>query len=163
MKFQIKDKVVPKDTVRAHTNYLVHQVVGFLDGHVLTKMWGDGFGGELHHYPFDDDTPVGGRNWRSAIQRYQESELLTPEEALIELRRIEAEKDKFEAEFEGVRELVGKNLNDAAKLVQEAANLVKKTGADKDFYNMVGECKELFLALKDGGWSHSTMQCRYGR
>src|SRR5258706_16478398 len=103
MKFSIGDKVVPKDSIRAHTNYLVSEVVAYLDGNVLTMMWGDGFGDEIHHYDFLEDTKPGDRSWGSAIHRYQESDLFTPEEALVELRRLEAIKDNLNQEFEGVR------------------------------------------------------------
>ena len=161
MKFNIKDKVVPKDHLKAHTNYTVLEVVGSLDGNVLTMAWGDGFGEELHHYDFLEDTKPGDRSWRGAIERYQESELFTPEEALVELRKLEAVKSKLESEFEGVRSQVQEKMKGAALLVSEAAQLVSPTG--KDFYDLVSECKELYLALNEGGWSHSTMRCRYGR
>lgn len=161
MKFNIKDKVIPKDTIKAHTNYLVSEVVAYLDGNVLTMMWGDGFGDELHHYDFLEDTKPGDRSWGSAIHRYQESDLFTPEEALVELRKLEEDKSKLETEFEGVRSQVQEKMNEAAMLVSEASQLVKPTG--KDFYDLVSECKELYTALSEGGWSHSTMRCRYGR
>lgn len=160
-KFSIKDKVIPKDSIRAHTNYLVAEVVGELDGAVLTMMWGDGFGEELHHYDFLEDTKPGDRSWRGAVERYQESELFTPEEALIELRRLEAVKSQLETDFEGVRTQVQEKMDQAAGLVREAGVLVEPTG--KDFYDLTKECKELYLALNGGGWSHSTMTCKYGR
>ncbi len=161
MKFQIKDKVIPKDSLRAHTNYLVSEVVGYLDGAVLTMMWGDGFGEELHHYPFLEDSKPGDRSWRGAVQRYEESELMTPEDALKHLRELEAEKSKLEAEFESITQPVKEKLDQAAALVKEASVLVEPTG--KDFYDLTEACKELYLALNGGGWSHSTMRCRYGR
>ena len=161
MKFQIKDKVVPKDHLKAHTNYMVLEVVGYLDGAVLTMHWGDGFGEELHHYDFLEDTKPGDRSWRGAIQRYQEEELLTPEEALAELRKLEDKKSKLEAEFESVRNKVQEKMSQAAVFVKEASALVDPTG--KDFYDLAVECKELYLALNEGGWSHSTMRCKYGR
>lgn len=161
MKFQIKDKVIPKDSIKAHTNYLVSEVVGVLDGALLTMMWGDGFGEELHHYDFLEDSKPGDRSWRGAIQRYQEDELFTPEEALAELRRLEGVKSKLEQDFEGVRSQVQEKMNKAAALVKEAGKLVEPTG--KDFYDLTAECKELYLALNEGGWSHSTMRCKYGR
>jgi len=161
MKFKIKDKVIPKDSIKANTNYLVAEVVAYLDGNVLTMMWGDGFGSELHHYDFLEDTKPGDRSWGSAIHRYQESDLFTPEEALVELRRLEGVKSQLEQDFEGVRSQVEEKMNKAALLVQEAGALVEPTG--KDFYNLTDECKNLYLALNEGGWSHSTMRCRFGR
>ena len=161
MKFAVGDKVVEKAHLRAHTNWLIHKVVAILDGVYLTEFWGDGFAKEIH--PYEDDSKPGSRSWRSSIQKFQESELISVEEAQVELSRLEEEKSKLESEFEGVRELVQKNLNDAAKLVRGAAELVKKTGSDKDFYDLVEEGKQLYLALNEGGWSHSTMRCRYGR
>lgn len=161
MKFQIKDKVIPKDSIRAHTNYLVSEVVGVLDGNLLTMMWGDGFGDELHHYDFLEDSKPGDRSWRGAIQRYQEDELFTPEEALTELRRLEAIKSQLEKDFDGVRSQVQKKMNQAALIVKEAAKLVEPTG--KDFYDLTEECEQLYRALNEGGWSHSTMRCRYGK
>jgi|SRR6185369_5782302 len=161
MKFANGDKVIPKDSIRAHTNYLVSEVVGYLDGSVLTMAWGDGFGDELHHYPFLEDSKPGDRSWRSAVQRYQESELFTPAEALVELRKLEAVKSQLESEFESMRSQVQEKMDKAALLVAEAGALVEPTG--KDFYDLVNECKELYLALTKGGWSHSTMRCRFGR
>jgi len=161
MKFAIGDKVIQKSSVRAHTNYPVDVVVGFLEDAVLTMGWGDGFGSEIRHYDFYEDVKPGDRSWRSAVSRYQESELLTPEETLLELERLETVKSQLEKDFEGVREQVQTKMDQAALLVQEATVLVKPTG--KDFYDLVQECKELYLALSKGGWSHSTMKCKFGR
>lgn len=161
MKFSVGDKVVQKTSVQAHTSYPVEIVVGFLGDAVLTMGWGDGFGDEIHHFDFYEDVKPGDRNWRSAVSRYQESELLTPEEVVLELRRLEAEKSKLEGEFNDLRALVQEKLDSAAALVQEATALIDHTG--KDFYDMTEECKELHYALSKGGWSHSTMRCKYGR
>jgi len=161
MKFSIGDKVVQKTSVQAHTNYPVEIVVGFLGDAVLTMSWGDGFGDEIRHYDFYEDIKPGDRSWRSAISRYQESELLTPEEVIVQLRKLEDEQSKLEAEFESVRTHVQEKLNQAAVLVKEATSLVEPTG--KDFYDLTEECRELHFALSKGGWSHSTMKCKYGR
>lgn len=161
MKFAIGDKVIQKDLVAAHSSYPVLQVVGILDGVLLTMNWGDGFGGELTHYDFLEDVEPGSRNWRNAISRYQESELFTPEEVVVELHRLEDIKSKLEQDFEGVRLQVQEKMNQAAAIVKEAGALVLPTG--KELYDLTDECKELYVALDEGGWSHSTMQCRFGR
>jgi hypothetical protein len=161
MKFAIGDKVIHKSSVRAHTNYPVDIVVGFLGDAVLTMGWGDGFGSEIRHYDFYEDVKPGDRSWRSAVSRYLESELFTPEEVVVELKKLEDTKSRLEAEFEGVRSQVQEKMEAAAALVAEASELVKPTG--KDFFNLVNECKDLYRALSKGGWSHSTMTCKFGR
>lgn len=161
MKFAIGDKVIEKKDIRPHTSYPVDIVVGFLDDSILTTAWGDGYGDEIHYYDFNEDIKPGDRNWKSGITRHQESELFTPEEAVLELRRLEAEKSKLEGEFNDLRARVQEKLDSAAALVQEATALIDHTG--KDFYDMTEECKELHYALSKGGWSHSTMRCKYGR
>lgn len=161
MKFSVGDKVVHKTAVKAHTSYPVDVVVGFLEGAVLTKGWGDGFGEEIRYYDFYDDEKPGDRNWRSAISRYQESELFTPEEVVAELKRLEDNQSKLESEFESVRTSVQEKMDKAAALVKEASALVKPTG--KDFYDLTREGEQLYRALQQGGWSHSTMSCKYGR
>lgn len=161
MKFAIGDKVIQKSSVRAHTNYPVDIVVGFLGDAVLTMGWGDGFGSEIRHYDFYEDVKPGDRSWRSAVSRALESELLTPEEVVDELKRLEDIKSQLESEFEGVRSQVQEKMDKAAALVQEAGKLVKPTG--KDFYDLTAECEKLYRALSGGGWSHSTMKCRFGR
>jgi hypothetical protein len=159
MKFSIGDKVIEKKLVQAHTSYPVNKVVGFLDRDLLVEGWGFGFKDELTED--DYESPRGSRGWRSGIVRYSEDELFTPEEVVSELRRLEETNSKLEEEFNAVRELIAKNMGDAARLVKQAGDLVKPTG--KDFYDLTIECKDLYLALKDGGWSHSTMSCKYGR
>lgn len=165
MKFQVKDKVIPKETVRPRSNYNVYEVVAHLDGHILAEFWGDGFGdGTIEQDPYradPDNTPVGSSGWRGSIARYQESQLFTPEEAYAEWRRLTDGKDKLEAEFEAIRDAVKEKLNQAAVLVKEAGDIV--TSKEKEFYDLPGACKELYLALKEGGWSHSTLVCKYGR
>lgn len=160
-KFNVGDKVIEKTSLRAHTNYPVKEVVAYLGDAVLAIGWGDGFGDELHRYDFMDEYGPGSRHWREGIVRLQESELLTPAEALTELRKPEVIKSQLEAEFEGVRSQVQEKMDKAAGLVKEASDLVKPTG--KDFYDLTDECEALYRALSGGGWSHSTMRCRFGR
>ncbi len=157
MKFAIGDKAVEKSNVRAHTNYLVYMVVGILDGAYLVKFWGDGFGDEVTECEYDMEGEPGSRGWHTAIIRYQEEELFTPEEALVELRKLESDLSKLEKEFNGVRDQIQQKLDDAATLVREAAALAKPF--DKDFYDLKRECKSLYHAMDDGGWSHSNMRC----
>lgn len=161
MKFSIGDKVIEKKRLQAHTSYCVEQVVAYLDGNVLATMWGDGFGGELHKYDYLEDSEPGDRSWRSAISRYVEDELCTPEEALAELQRLEASKGSLEEQFNKALPMIQSKLDKAAILVKEAAAIVLPL--DKEFYDTTEAGKELFLALKEGGWSHSTMSCKYGR
>lgn len=159
MKFSIDDKVIEKSNLRPHTNYVVSKVVGFLDGNILTIMWGDGFGEELHEYNFSEK--VGSRSWRGAVQRYAEDELCTPEEALTILKQLESSKDYMEEEFNKLRSRIQSKMEKAATLVKEAADIISPY--EKEFYDLTEECKDLYLALKHGGWSHSTMSCKYGR
>jgi hypothetical protein len=156
MKFSIGDKVVTKKPV-AHTSYSVDVVVGYLDGAVLTTGWGDGFDGELRHYDFLDDDKPGTRGWHSAIHRYQESELSTPEEYLEELHKLEAVQDKLSEEFEGVRASIQAKLDAAAVLVNEAAAIAKPF--DRDFEDLRNECRKLYEAQDANGWRSSHIKC----
>jgi hypothetical protein len=158
MKFQVKDKVVPKDSIRAHTNYLVSEVVAYLDGNVLTMMWGDGFGDEIHYYDFLEDTKPSDRSWGTAIHRYQESDLFTPEEAITELRRLEAIKDNLNEEFEGVRANIQAKLDAAAVLVEEAAAIAKPFNKELDDLSR-DECRKLYEAQEKNGWRASHVRC----
>jgi hypothetical protein len=158
MKFQIKDKVIPKDTIRAHTNYLVSEVVAYLDGNVLTMMWGDGFGDEIRHYDFLEDTKPGDHSWGSAIHRYQESDLFTPEEAIAELRKLETVTDKMSVEFEKVRANIRAKLDAAAVLVEEAAAIAKPFNKELDDLSRE-ECRKLYDAQDKNGWRASHVRC----
>lgn len=161
MKFSIGDKVVEKTSLQAHSNYAVSEVVSLLGTSILIVSWGDGFDGELRRYDFLADDKPGTRHWRNGIQRVQESELLTPDEALAELKILENTKSKIEEEFGSLRDTVREKMDQAAALVKEAGALIKPL--DKSFYDLTQECAELYLALDTGGWSHSTMKCKYGR
>lgn len=160
MKFAIGDRVVEKKDIRAHTSYNVQKVSAHLDGFLLLEHWGHGYDGELHEEDYSEYNKPGSRGWRESLQRYQEEELFTPEEALAELRKLEEAKSKLDEEFGAVRDLIAANLKQAAELVETAASLAKK--CDKDFEDLIQEGGALYKALDNGGWRHSTMRCKYG-
>lgn len=160
MKFAIGDKVIEKAYIYTHTSYPVQQVVGVLDDALLLTPWGDGFAGELHYHTYLDEYKVGSRVWRESVQRYTEDELFTPEEALTELRRLEAAEDNLEQQFELVQEQVRILLAQGTQYVEEAAALVAKH--KKTFEDVVNDCIPLYKALKQGGWRHSTLKCKVG-
>lgn len=155
MKFAIGDKAIDKKLVHAHTSYHVMEVVGVLDGDLLLRSWGFGFNGELTEDDYQSSR--GSRGWRQGIQRYSEDELFTHDEVVAELAVLEAAKSKMDEEFNAVRDLVRKNMEEAARLVKGATALVQPTG--KDFYDLKQECMPLYQALTEGGWSHSSMKC----
>ncbi len=157
MKFSIDDKVIEKTAISAHTSYPVLKVVGVLGDALLVQYWGHGFDGDMQREDFLLDSKPGSRVWREGIQRYQESELFTPEEAIAKLRRLELSKSKLDIEFEAVRNQIAEKLNQAATLVKEAGSIAKPF--NRDFYDLKQECMPLYRALDDGGWSHSSMRC----
>ena len=153
--FSVGDKVVEKKNIQPRTSYNILQVVGSLNGALLTNQYGCGYQGE-HHADDFEDVP-GSRSWRSAIEQYQEEELVSLDEALIEQQKLEANKSKLDEEFEKVKPLIRKRLDEAAALVKEARLLVNPF--DRTFYDLKIECTTLYQALDDGGWSHSHMSC----
>lgn len=161
MKFSINDLVVIKTLIHPHTSYSVNRVCAILDDAYLTVGYGFAFDGEIQKDDLEDLDKPGSRHWREGIQRYQEHELFSMDEAVIELRRLENVKSKLESDFESTRPQIQERMNKAAALVKEAVGIIKPL--DKEFYDLTSECKELYLALKDGGWSHSTMSCKFGR
>ena len=160
-KFNIGDKVTTVDNIRAHTSYGVWQVVGFLNGAVLLSTWGQGFDGQINHYDFLDEEKPGSQNWRNDIQRYQESELYTLEEASEAIRRLEATHDQLELDFENAKAKIASNLKQAAALMNEAAEMT--IACKKTFESLTQESEALYRAMSKGGWRHSTMACKYGR
>lgn len=160
MKFDVGSLVVEKKSVRAHTSYNVQKVTAILNGALLLEHHGFGFDGEITAEDYSEYNKPGSRGWRENLQRYQEEELFTPEEALAEISRLEAVKSKLDEEFGAVRDLIAANLQQAAELVETAASLAKK--CDKDFEDLIQEGGALYKALDNGGWSHSTMRCKYG-
>lgn len=160
MKFAVDDLVIEKERLSAKTSYSVDKVVGVLGDSILVTHYGFAFDGEINPESHWAEKP-GTRGYRSSIQRFQEHELCTPEEAVIILRELETAQSKLEEEFAAVRSKVQEKLDAAACLVKEASNIIKPL--DKEFFDTAQEGRELYLALKDGGWSHSTMSCKYGR
>lgn len=160
MKFSIGDLVVEKKELRPHTSYNIHKVVAFLDGDLLATHYGYAFDGEVNPESGFNSEP-GSRGWRTNIIRLEEKELCTPEEALIELHSLEAAKSKLEAEFESIRDQVKTNLDQATLFVKKAFEVIKPL--NKEFRDLTQECSDLFIALDDGGWAHSTLSCKHGR
>ena len=159
MKFSIGDLVVEKKDLRPNTSYNVHKIVSFLDESLLCNHFGFGFDGEITSE--SSSLPVRGtRSWRANIVRLEENEVCTTEEALTEIHNLEAAKSKIEAEFESMRDLVKTNIDQATAFIKNANEILKPH--NKTFFDLSTECSELFIALDDGGWSHSTMKCRYG-
>lgn len=160
MKFQVGSLVVMKKTLQAKTSYVVHKVVGHLDGALLLEVIGSGFGSEILCDVLHSDTKIGSFNWRQGISRALESDVLSVEDTLVELRKLEEAKSKLEEEFSLVESEIIQKLDQAAVLTEDAASLIKKH--NKKFNDVLKGCKPLYEALKAGGWSHSTMQCKFG-
>ena len=155
MKFSIGQLVVEKNTIQPHLPYNVQQVVAILNDVLLLEHYGIAYDGEVSKEDWLYD--IGSRSWREGLQRYQENELYTLEEALIELRYREAQQTKLASDFEAVRLQLKDKLDQAASLVQEAGEIANLHY--KDFYDLKEECMGLYEALNRGGWSHSSMQC----
>ena len=158
MKFKVGDKVVDKSLLRARTSYPVYQVVSFLGSDVLTKFWGDGFDGEIteDESRVEFDTP-GSRCWREGIVRYQESELISSDEALAEMKRLDSDKLKLEEEFKALRTKIQSKMEQAAELVKQAQDIAESVG--KELPDAYSECRPLFQAIRKSGWTPSSMSC----
>lgn len=155
MKFSIGDLVIDKKDVKAYTSYNVKKAVGILEGTLLLEYYGDGFGGEIN--PSDWIVESNTREWRSAIERYLEGDLLTPEEVVAELNKLQKEKDNLNKEFDQIRSRLEIKLKQAASLVEEVGIITKTY--NKELSDLKNECKPLYQALDNGGWSHSSMSC----
>lgn len=160
MKFSVGDLVIEKAHIRARTSYNVSKVIAYLDGALLLEHYGHAYDGEIHYEDYDDLNVPGSRTWREGLQRFQEQELFTPEEALKELKRLEEADSKLNQEFNDVKEQIVAKLEEAAKLANEAADMITKV--DKTFEDMIYDCVSLYKALDRGGWSQSTMHCKFG-
>lgn len=156
MKFRVGDLAIEKTLLRPHTSYNVNQVVAIVDGALLLENYGHAYDGEIHPYNDEFNKP-GSLGWRGSLRRFQEDELVTPDEAVAEIKRLEDAKAKLEKEFEGVRSQIQSKMDQAAALVQEAADLAK--AYEKDFYDLRSDCRTLYQAMSNGGWSHSSMKC----
>jgi hypothetical protein len=155
MKFSIGDKVVEKKTIQPHTSYNVLKIVGTLNGALLLEHYASGYDGEVHPNTWTDEP--GSRSWRSALERFQEEELFTVEEAVEQLQCLESLKTQLDREFDGVRSQIGDQFDQAAIHIKEANALVKHFG--KDFYDLKQEGMKLYKALDEGGWVHSHFSC----
>lgn len=156
MKFAVNDLVALKKSFFPNQSYQVYKVVAILNKAILVVHYGSSYhDGVIDPFPFKDEP--GSRSWRSAIERYQEKECLSIEEAKVELVRVNEAADKLNQEFESVRGDVETKFGQAAALVAEAAAIVK--AHNKTFYDMRKEGMSLYRALEGGGWSHSHMKC----
>jgi mevalonate kinase len=156
-KFSNGDLVVCKEDIEASISCCVLKVLLNLDDAVLTTMWGDMYNDGVHEYDDDYEDEPGSNRWRKSIVRYQESELLSVEDASKEKKKLELEREKLDKEFEEIREQVRVNMEQASILVEAAAKIIKY--CDKEFRDLKQECRPLHNALESGGWSHSTMSC----
>lgn len=158
MKFAVGDKAVDKTVIKPRTSFPVMEVVGVLGDALLLQFWGDGFSGEISKDPFTDEMyEPGSRSWREGLMRFTEEELFTPDEALAEIKKLEAAKSKLDDEFDGVRDQIAEKMAQAASLAKEAVALM--TPFDRDFCDLRQECLPLYDALDEGGWRPSHMRC----
>jgi len=147
--------VVEKKRLLPHTSYSVSKVAVILDDSILIEHYGYGYDEEIHSDNYS--APIGSRSWREGYERYQEDELITPEEAVKEIQRLNDVKDILEKEFEGVRSYIQDKLDQAAGFVKQAGEIAKS--CDKSLFDLKPEGQELYKALEDAGWSHSHMSC----
>ena len=79
-------------------------------------------------------------------------------ELLVEQEKVQAEKDKLEAEFQVTAKEVTKKLRAAAKSISEASVMAGKAGKDLsiDFYEAT---RELERVMEDAGWTTSSWHC----
>jgi hypothetical protein len=85
------------------------------------------------------------------------SALLSEMDGLAENERILHEAERLEREFAEVEEQVTSKLNEAAKLVSEAAVLATKKGLDlQEMYDAVNSLER---AMENAGWRTSSWRC----
>jgi hypothetical protein len=156
MKFAIGDKVVEKKSIHPHTSFGVMVVAAFFEDSYLLKYYGNSYEGHIDCYDYDNERP-GTRFWRESIQRYEEKELLSLDEALEQIKVLQSDKMMLENQFNKAKNEIQDKLNAAAILVEEAGKLVD--AFDKTLYDLKTECLPLYNALDKYGWSHSSMSC----
>lgn len=84
--------------------------------------------------------------------------LLVPEEeGLRQEARLHSIEVQLEQEFERLRATIAIKLQEAADLVKEAGRMA--AASNHDLYDLSGECRPILNALKDHGWSSSSMSC----
>lgn len=137
-KFPIASKVVKKP-LQAGYSYHAGDVIAITpDGKIIVEMWAH-------------------CNFKGACNKYDPSELFTEAEAAVEQARLDADQSKLEIQFESVRGQIISKMDQAATLVAESAALAEEF--EKTLSDLKPECRPLFNALKDGGWSASSMSC----
>lgn len=161
MKFNLNDLVVLKTALHPRTNYCVYSVAIIYEGSYLLKFHGDVYQYESKEvdttYRDEYESKPGTRSWREGLQRYQEDELFSLEEAAAEWDRISNVKDQMEKDFIAVKSQVEEKMKAAAALVAEANALVLPL--DKDLCDLTKECMPLYNALDNGGWRSSNFRC----
>jgi hypothetical protein len=134
MKYAIGDMVVPKKDIRHGRHWDPYKIVGTLpNGKYVVEIDAD------------------------YISGYSEHELISEKEANVIKAVQEAEQNKLDAEFESVRGQLANNLKQATELVKKSIALAGK--AKKDFHDLKEECRPLFNALNEGGWTPSSIKC----
>lgn len=155
MKFSVGDHVVEKKNIKPFTSHSVLRIISILNGDYLAVYYGQSFKDEVDVN--DWEIEPGSREWREGILRLQEKDLMSFEEYEIELKNLESEGAILEQEFRSVKDKIQINLKQASQLVEEAGLMLKTY--NKDLVDMQSDCKPLYLALKNAGWSHSSMSC----
>lgn len=158
MKFNINDLVIVKDSIQPNTNVLIYKVAIHHNGDYLLKFHGDLYpfaSAEIHEY--DHDFGPRTRSWRSSFQRYEEDELISLDDGLVEWKRLTESKSQMETEFTAVRSKVEEKMQAAVAIVKEVNALILPL--DKDLCDLRKECKPLYEALDEGGWRSSHFRC----
>jgi hypothetical protein len=156
MKFSVGDLVVEKIGIQAHTSFNVLKVVAILNDSLLLEYYGFCFDGEISQDEIFISAP-GTRSWRESYHRYLEEELFSTQEALEEIHKLQAAQGELNKEFDSILPQLEEKLNQAAALVKEAAAMA--LDHNTTFYYLKDQCMPLYLALNQGGWSHSHMEC----
>ena len=132
-KFTIGTKVVESSDVRAGYNLPVATVIAITpEGQYITELFGQTY-------------------------KHSASELLTYLEAVDLQEKLDKERLLLEEDFNKVRDQIQSKLDQATTLVQEASAIADS--CKKDFSSLRNECRPLFRALHDAGWSASSMSC----
>lgn len=156
MRFQPNDLVVSNQKIRPHTSYEIYKVVAIINGHCLLEHYGSAWEGEIHKDDYEWEP--GSRNWSETYIRYQEKDLITPEEYLVEKKKLEAEESRLEGEFKAVRSQFRENLDKAADLINQSTTMAE--ACQKDIRSSLKiDYQTLFHALDRAGWSASFTRC----
>ena len=114
---------------------------------------GISFNGEMivDFLPGTDNSPY--------IQKFNASDLVSEDEANIELSKLEAEHNKLNNEFETIRKEIALKLTKAAELVKDAGMML--VNHDKTAYDLMEEFKPLINEIGKTGWTPSNIDCGY--